>query len=106
MGGGGGGLRHGGHSGIAYAPKKWCERRFFQGRGTRSRNKTKKIKEKGNEQVRIKAKRAGTEQERKEREMFYCNSTQLAPLSSAFSLYVLSTDLGAALCLNDLQPVR
>jgi len=53
--------------------------------------------------VRIKAKRAGTEQERKEREMLYCNSTQLAPLSCTFSLYVLSTDLGAARCLNDLQ---
>lgn len=77
---------------------------FFSGTWNAEQKQTKKSKEKGNEQVRIKAKRAGTEQERKEREMLYCNSTQLAPLSCTFSLYVLSTDLGAATrCLNDLQ---
>jgi hypothetical protein len=71
---------------------------FFSGTRNAEQKQKAKSKKKGNEQVRIKAKRAGIDKkERKEGEMLYWNSTQLAPLTCTFSLYVRSTDLGAAL---------
>jgi hypothetical protein len=70
---------------------------LFSGSRNADEQKQKtKSKEKGNEQVSANNSKEGRDrQERKEREMLYCNSSQPAPLSCAFSLYVLSTDLGA-----------
>jgi hypothetical protein len=81
-----------------FAPRSSLGAILFSGTWSAGQKQQTKSKEKGNEQVRIKAKKAGIRQERKEREVINRNPTQpqsLCPVRPRCTCFLLTWALRA-----------